>query len=469
VLDIGPRQQAEVDRRAERQGLAAVVRDVRLLRRRNADEAEAATEASLLGLWERLTPLLREAPSAERQTTRESFGRYCAAAAHRRVRQRQILVVAYGVLGVVAAVPTVGLIALALDPARPVALIAYLLTTLALAGPAWLALRSQRMITAGVFAVIAGLLCATLRPRPARGTWWDPRIVLAAADTDQRRLAAGIMMGAALTVLLIIVALISASALTLVARSRPGGGASDVRAFDHFIAVIKLLMDTPHRPGDNRRMRIQDGVRTAKIALLVMARGGRPVGWRGRWHSRAHRRELRAKARGIIKKIDRSNPLSGLREVDDELLATIVTCLIGICHDQLGDVSQAFEEAVPAPDAPPDRRRAPRVSAATGRLVRQILGMVLPLAILVMLLGTKFPMPGAVATSLAGFCALVLVVGAFWVVFPESKKSLAGFKTMASSVKSIRSDVEKIVSAVGTVDPSSKNPGAGASDSEPEQ
>jgi hypothetical protein len=240
------------------------------------------------------------------------------------------------------------------------------------------------------------------------------------------------MMGSALTVLLIVVALISAVALTLVARSRPGGGPSDVRAFDHFIAVVEIVLNAPHLPGDNRRMRIEEGLRTAKIALLVMARGSRPVGWRARWHSRTHRRELRTSAHQIIKKIDRSNPLSGLREVDDELLATIVKCMIGICDGEIGEVSKSFEAAA----TPAGRARVPRISGAARHRARQFLGMILPLAIFLVLWYFKFPMSGAVITLLAGFCAVVLVLGAFWLLFPDRSAFLDGIKQILTSVSS---------------------------------
>ena len=434
MQDMRPRTQTNVEPRPDRRGLASLVQEARLLLRGGAEAEKTSTQDRLAGLWTRVAELLPDVTPDEKNGTRENFRRYCAAAAHRRVRQRQISVVARSLVGLVAAAPTVWLCVLAFDLTRPVALLAYLLTTLALVGPAWLALRGRHRITAVLIASSAGVVCLIARRMLSEGRWWDPRTILTTSDTDQERLAAGIMLGAALTVLLIVIALIAEAAQVLVARSRPGGGAGDVRAFDHLIRVTEMLTDPLRRPGDNHRPRLEEAVRNAKIALVVMVRGSRPAGWHRRWQSRTHLREQKDEASRIITEINRSNPRSGVRAVDEQLRRTVVHCLIGICDDQLGDVLKRIEPA--APVVPAAGGRGPRVSAGVRKRVRQVLGMVLPLMILLGLLHFGFPMPSVVIDLLAGFCALILVVGAFLLLFPENVKFLRGIKDILAAVGS---------------------------------
>ncbi|WP_199515165.1 hypothetical protein [Nucisporomicrobium flavum] len=432
--------------------MVSVARDVALFRRGRAEETRSALAAELKKVWDHLVPLIRQVSPEERSDIRAAFWTYCDAAAHRRVRRRQMFVIVYAVVSVLAVGLTVSLITWTLDRTRPVVLLAYLITAFLLVSAVWWAVHRRSPIGTAVVAVSAAALAWELRPHSPAAAWWDPRSALASSTTDGRRVSAGIALGSGLTLVLIVVSLLSMAALTPILRSRQGGGSGDVRAFDQFLEVVRLLVDTERRPGINRRSRIQEGLRTAEVALLVMARGGRPVGWAARWHGRKHHREHIRKARRIIAEIQRPNPLAGLREVDDHLLSTMVTCLIGICRDQLGEVLTSLEEAA-AVAQPSPAARARRASPGRRKL-RQLGAITLPLAILLLLRHFDVPMPGV--GWLFGVGVLILALGSFVVLMPGLNPFLDG--------------LGKVLSAISAVLPSvNKEPAGGEPASAPEQ
>ena len=373
--------------RADPRDPANVIHDIALLRRPAAEAARLATAAELKRLWSQIDPLL----PGDRARTRADFEVFCDAAAHRRIRRRQVLVLAYGIVAFFSSAPTTWLAAFALRPARPEVLIAYAVTTLVLALPAWAAVRSHRVLCALLVAAIAGPVCWVFwRYRPP-GTW-DPRAMLAAPAGDQQRLVTGAAVGAALTLVLIVFALSCAAALVVVSRFLHVGGTVTVRAFDELLAVVELLLQTGGRPGGDRRRRIDESLRTAELALLVMARGGRPAGRR----SRRHRRELRAQQARIAELIRDPNPLLGVRDTDDDLLNRTVTCLIALCRDQLGDLVRTIQNQGTGPAGPPPatpvakrRRRGFRLFAPPRASVRGLATVV----------ADAVPAPGPAAES----------------------------------------------------------------------
>jgi hypothetical protein len=179
--------------------------------------------------------------------------------------------------------------------------------------------------------------------------------------------------------------------------------------------VVELLVATDHRPGVSRRPQIQKALRTAEVALLLMARGARPVGWAGYWRSRSQHRDYIMKARAIIDRIQQPNPLSGLREADEQLRKTIVTCMVGICRDQLGDVLVALEESAASRTSSPGKAR--RVSSPR-RKSEQLCIVGLPMAAVLTLRHFHIVPPGLFLNALLGFAALILVVGPFVILFP---------------------------------------------------
>ena len=129
----------------------------------------------------------------------------------------------------------------------------------------------------------------------------------------------------------------------------------------------------------------------------------------------------------MIGEIQRPNPLAGLRKADEDLRATIVTCMIGICCDQLGDALATLAKAA--------QEHTPRASAKTATTpARQtgkqlcILGMPM---IAVLILRHFGILPGGVFLDGILLLAVVLVVfGPFVVVFPGRHDFLSGLKDL---------------------------------------
>ncbi|MBU2668237.1 hypothetical protein KOI35_32470 [Actinoplanes bogorensis] len=369
------------------------------------------------------------------------FDDFCEAAAVRRMRERQILLVAYLAVGILAAAPSVWLVATTFR-ARPAAFLGYVVTAVVLTVPAAWALRGRRIFSPLLVAGFAAAAYAAVWSYLAVTPWWDARwmlLVPPAAGT-------GIALGAALTFAMIIFALLGRAVMALATRARSGDRQLPVRAFDHLLEVIELLKRTDTRPGDGRREKIDRKLRMASVTLAMMAHGGRPVGRRGR----RHRRELQAQQKQINKMLLEPNPLLGLASNDRTLLDQTTTCLLGLCRDQLGDVLRDVrEEPIVVVSSPRAGRRRRRLSAEASRRWRRAAGLVGPALILIALNQFGFPMPAPVVGVLGAFCALVLVVGIFFNFYPDPDAFL---KVVTNAAKAIQGGVMGARSALGASD-----------------
>lgn len=358
----------------------------------------------------------------------DKYEAFCAAAADRRVRERQVALVAEIVVAVLATVPILWLI-IRTVPAWPAELLGYVGAVAGLTLPALLALRGRRAFSTLLLAGFAATACAWGWSRVGDTPWWDPRWLLAARPGYADRLITGIALGSALTVVLIIFALLCGIALAMVIRTRAAGGPLPVRAFDHLLTVMDLLRSTAWQPGDDRRGKIDDAVRAAAVTVAVMTRGGRPY---GRWKRRRHYRELRAQGQKIGRLLLDPNLLLGVREIDDEVLHRTATCLMGVCQDRLGEALRAIEDTpepapVPARSSEPAPATPARRVGAESRTVRRWRktgGLVGPVLVFLALWKFGFPMPSVVIGLLASFCAPLLVVGLYLNLYPEPRAFL---------------------------------------------
>jgi hypothetical protein len=424
-----------------------------LLLPRVAAEARAAEMERLRALFGKV-PLIKP-------DDRRPFDEFCAATAERRVRERQILVVAYLVVAVLVTVPSVGLLATTVR-SRPAELLGYFVATVALTLPAGLALRGRRVFSPLLMAGFSVAVCAAVWTGSDGTAWWNPRWMFLAPSGDRERLTTGIALGAALTLVLILFALLCRVALILIMRSRFGGGAPAVRVFDHLLSVIDLL-GSNGRPGDDRRAKIDDGLRMAEATLAVMARGGRPSGWR----SRRHRRELKDQHKELGRRLRGPNPLLGLPKADKELLDWTATCLLALCRDELADALRTVEETPTTVAEPgPSTGRRLRLSAEALRRCRKLAGLLGPTVIFAILLYVGFPMPAVVVGILGAFCAVVLVIGSFWTSYPDPAGFFEGLSTTMKDVKDLLAGAQSLLqSARGG--PAEVKPGEGTGPTDP--
>ncbi|UQU64304.1 hypothetical protein COUCH_36000 [Couchioplanes caeruleus] len=383
MLQEGAGPSATAEPGPDSRGLVGVARDIALFRPGRADKTRSELEVQLKKVWYRLIPQIVGKSPDEQTDIRNAFHSFCDAAAHRRVRRRQMFVIAYALMAVLAGGLTVALIGWTLDWTRPAILFAYLVTALLLVGAASWAVHRRSPIGTAAVAASSGALAWELWPHSPSAAWWYPRTALALLASDGRGASAGIALGCGLTLVLIVLSLVSIAVLTVVLRSRLCGGSSDVRAFDHFLEVERLLVDTERRPGINLRPRMQEELRNAVAALRGMVRDGRPVGWPARWHGRKHRREHVVETRRLIVEVRRPNPLAGTCEADARLLSTVRECVIGICQDRLGEVLTSLEKAAVAA----------QTSSATRRKLWQLGAVILLPAILLLLRYFDVPMP----------------------------------------------------------------------------
>jgi hypothetical protein len=423
VTALGKVSQQHRDPDAERAPLrwasVQAIRDVGLLVPKVADSARNHEGKQLKTLWEGLQERIGELPSADlRAVTRQTFDAFCDSAAHRRIRRRQLLILAYATAALLATVPTVALIVLTVDPADPRGLFAYGGTALALALPAWWALRSRRALGILTVGACAVLLTWAAWTASAPATWWDLRPLLSGAATDRQRLTAGLALGAALTVQLIVLALVFSAVLVLVSRTRPGGGSTDVRAFDHLLVVVQLLLVTPTVPGDGRRRKIDEALREASRAVVLMARND---GQGGADAGRENSRELKDVLRDVARGMREPNPLLGLSVDDERILDNSVACMMAICRGQLGEMPRAPKTA---------SRFAWRPSSAVRRNLRRIVGAALPGAVFVVAWQIGIPMHDAIAPALGAFAVGILMIGLFRLVYPDHHRLIGELRKL---------------------------------------
>jgi hypothetical protein len=331
------------------------------------------------------------------------FDRFCVSAAHRRTSFERLVKIASFVAVLLAAAPTLGLLILTMQPGRPHALAAYLLTALALAIPGAWALKSRRPLRIGAVGGLSLLVCYLAWRASGDGPPSAITALLRDEQTDQHRAAVGMALGAALVAALMMMGLSLAAVMRVIANNHPGLSAPDVKAFGELHAVIIGLLsreDWKSRPAHRRAIaeRLEDAAQAVGTLYRPYSSSKRRV--------RQQRRELRSQAAQAAKVLRSGRPLTGGQAADDQIVADCIASMIAIC---LGDHSR-----LPSIAAPP-----PRPWRGRGRRVLSVIGALAPMTALWVALKIGIPMDATGATIIGTLCVGIAVVGLFLELHPN--------------------------------------------------